>query len=65
MLFQLLSFIDSLVERPYALHIVVGIAFTYAVRLWANGGRTDRDRNMHGRVVLLTVCATPLSLLLE
>ncbi len=61
MLFELLSFLGGVVSRPYAGHAIVLCIVLYALRVWSNGARNTRDRNMHGRVVVITV--RPLFLL--
>lgn len=55
MLIELLSFLGSGLETKYALHLIILAVSTYLLRFWANGANTDRERDMHGRVVLLTV----------
>ncbi|KAF8320394.1 hypothetical protein DL93DRAFT_1839095 [Clavulina sp. PMI_390] len=60
MLVQLLEFLGSLSEHQYAIPSVVFIVIYLVLRSWADGAKTDRDRNMHGRVVLLTGILTPI-----
>lgn len=55
MLVQLLSFLGSLTEGRFAIHIAIFAISAYWLRFWANGAKTDRERDMHGRVILLTV----------
>lgn len=55
MLVQLLAFLGSLTEGRFAIHLGVFAISAYLLRFWANGAKTDRERDMHGRVVLLTV----------
>lgn len=61
MLFELLSLLGDLASRPYAGHVIVLCLVLYALRVLSNGPRNTRDRDMHGRVVVITV--RPLFLL--
>lgn len=56
MLVQLLAFFGHLVNQRYAIEVILALVAAYALRLWSNGlVRQRSDRNMHGRVVVITV----------
>ncbi|KAF8154239.1 hypothetical protein B0H34DRAFT_721082 [Crassisporium funariophilum] len=46
----------------YIVHIVVGIVAILAFRAFSQGKRTNRERDLHARVVLITGGFTPLGL---
>ena len=45
----------------YVVHISLGIVITMILRTYAQGRVTSRERDLHGRVILLTVRHTWLS----
>lgn len=55
MLLELLSLLGSALEERFTQHLILLTLTAYFLRYWSNGAKTDRDRNLHGRVVLLTV----------
>ncbi|KAF8342747.1 uncharacterized protein EI90DRAFT_3115297 [Cantharellus anzutake] len=62
MLFELLSLLGGAASRPYAVPFILICFILYAIRLWSNGPRNPRNRNMHGRVVVITGGFSPLGL---
>ena len=43
----------------YYLPLFAGFIGLYYLKLWSSGRRTDRERDLHGRTVLLTVSELP------
>jgi len=48
-------FFTSYFPTQYAVHIAVGILTIYVLRTFAQGRKTNRERDLHARVVLVTV----------
>ena len=64
MLIQLIDFLGTIATTRYVTHVAAISIALLALRLWANGRENTRDRDMHGRVVVLTVCPNALLLCL-
>ncbi|KAF9513780.1 hypothetical protein BS47DRAFT_1295770 [Hydnum rufescens UP504] len=62
MLLQLVGFLGTIATARYAIHAgVIGITLL-TLHLWVNGRENTRDRDMHGRVVVLTGAFTAVGL---
>lgn len=56
MLVQFFALFGHLSNKRYAIETALALIAAYALRLWSNGlVRQRSDRNMHGRVVVVTV----------
>ncbi|KAL1694921.1 hypothetical protein GGG16DRAFT_46509 [Schizophyllum commune] len=55
---------ETLFPKQYLYHICGGLLALYVIRTLSQGRKTTRDRDLHGRVVLLTGAFTPLGLTL-
>ncbi|KAL1749219.1 hypothetical protein HDZ31DRAFT_27869 [Schizophyllum fasciatum] len=55
---------DTLFPKQYLYHICGGLLALYVLRTLSQGRKTSRDRDLHGRVVLMTGAFTPLGLTL-
>ena len=49
------AFASSFLPTQYIVHIVVGIVIILTLRAVSQGRRTTRERDLHGRTVLITV----------
>jgi len=49
------AFASAYFPTQYALHITVGLVTILVLRAFSQGRRTNRDRDLHARVVLVTV----------
>jgi hypothetical protein len=49
---------NSYFPTQYAKHIFIGFLAIYVVRTFSQGRRTNRERDLHARVVLVTVSST-------
>jgi uncharacterized membrane protein YfcA len=47
---------SSYFPTQYAVQIAVGILIIYALRTLLQGRKTNRERDLHARIVLVTVC---------
>ncbi|PVG03151.1 hypothetical protein CPB86DRAFT_779499 [Serendipita vermifera] len=52
------------VPTSYYLPLACAIVFVYLIRGWSYGKRTDRERDMHGRTVLVTGATSSLGITL-
>ncbi|EIW80608.1 hypothetical protein CONPUDRAFT_125423 [Coniophora puteana RWD-64-598 SS2] len=59
-----LAAVDKLLPSTYYLHVVVAVAVVLITRVVSQGRRTTRDRDMHGRIFLVTGGFTPLGITL-
>ncbi|KAF9531909.1 hypothetical protein CPB83DRAFT_848013 [Crepidotus variabilis] len=48
--------------KDYTVHIIIGLLAAYVLRTVAQGRKTNRERDLHARVVLMTGAFTPLGL---
>ncbi|KAI5898938.1 uncharacterized protein SCHCODRAFT_02685061 [Schizophyllum commune H4-8] len=55
---------ETLFPKQYLYHICAAILALYVIRTLSQGRKTSRDRDLHGRVVLMTGAFTPLGLTL-
>lgn len=56
MLVQLIALLGHFANKAYAIETLLALIAAYTLKLWANGFVRQRsDRNMHGRVVVITV----------
>ncbi|KAL1752282.1 hypothetical protein FB107DRAFT_293259 [Schizophyllum commune] len=55
---------ETLFPKQYLYHICGGLLALYVIRTLSQGRKTTRDRDLHGRVVLMTGAFTPLGLTL-
>ena len=46
---------ETLFPKQYLYHICGGLLALYVIRTLSQGRKTTRDRDLHGRVVLMTV----------
>jgi hypothetical protein len=46
----------SYFPTQYAVQIAIGLLVIYVLRTLSQGRRTNRERDLHARVVLVTVC---------
>ena len=51
----LVSLVPKLFASPYLIHIAIVLFAVSVVRAYAQGRTTDRERDLHGRTILLTV----------
>ncbi|PPR01923.1 hypothetical protein CVT24_001262 [Panaeolus cyanescens] len=56
---MVLRILESVVTSPYfpsnyVLHICIGLLSLYVLRVYSQGRKTDRERDLHARVVLVT-----------
>ena len=56
----LASLVSNYYPQSYITHISVSIISILAVRTYALGRSTNRERDLHGRVILLTVSGSSL-----
>ncbi|CAE6533186.1 unnamed protein product [Rhizoctonia solani] len=60
----LASWVSKVLPSSYYIPTAVLLCLSYTLQFIANGRKNTRDRDMHGRVVLLTGAFTPLGLTL-
>ncbi|KDN42370.1 hypothetical protein RSAG8_06861, partial [Rhizoctonia solani AG-8 WAC10335] len=60
----LASWISKAIPSSYYIPTALLLCLLYTLQFIANGRKNTRDRDMHGRVVLLTGAFTPLGLTL-
>ncbi|EUC62575.1 oxidoreductase, short chain dehydrogenase/reductase family protein [Rhizoctonia solani AG-3 Rhs1AP] len=60
----LAAWVSKVLPPSYYIPTAVFLCFLYTLQFIANGRKNSRDRDMHGRVVLLTGAFTPLGLIL-
>ncbi|KAH7334949.1 hypothetical protein B0J17DRAFT_95721 [Rhizoctonia solani] len=60
----LATWVSKILPSAYYIPAAVLLCILYALQFIANGRKNPRDRDMHGRVVLLTGAFTPLGLTL-
>ncbi|KAG6901751.1 hypothetical protein C0995_008316 [Termitomyces sp. Mi166 len=46
----------------YAVHVVIGLVTVLVLRAFSQGRKTNRERDLHGRKILVTVCCRSISL---
>lgn len=56
--------VSKTVSSQYYIPFVVGLLAFYYVRGWTSGKKTDRERDLHGRTVLLTGASTAIGITL-
>ncbi|TFK45165.1 hypothetical protein BDQ12DRAFT_708903 [Crucibulum laeve] len=65
---MVLGVVDALARRffptQYIVHILVGFVVVVALRAFSQGKRTNRERDLHARTILVTGGFTPLGLIL-
>jgi hypothetical protein len=47
--------LSKTVSSSFYLPLIVGFLGVYYLKGWSSGKRTDRERDLHGRTILLTV----------
>lgn len=47
--------IAQTISSYYYVPLIVGVFTIYYLNAWSSGKRTDRERDLHGRTILLTV----------
>jgi len=47
--------LSKTVESYFYLPLIAGFIGVYYLKAWSSGKRTDRERDLHGRTILLTV----------
>ena len=50
---------SALLPRDYWIHVVLLVVGLAAIRAFAQGRKTTRERDLHGRVILVTVRSVP------
>ncbi|KAI0032398.1 hypothetical protein K488DRAFT_50003 [Vararia minispora EC-137] len=56
--------VTAFLSPKYYPHVVIGAVLTYALYMYAQGRKTTRERDLHGRTVLVTGAFTPIGLTL-
>jgi hypothetical protein len=54
--------ITALLPQEYLVHVFISILVIFIIRTFAQGRTTDRERDLHARVILVTGGFTPLGL---
>ena len=53
--------VTSVLTPNHYTHVVLALVAIYALYTYSQGRKTTRERDLHGRTIILTVCFTQLT----